>query len=128
MVDEFGFNISSIAKPQLTCNPNFFTPVIADISLSDVLYTNEPSTSTMKMDEDNYLNISNVSKTVLQKFNDEYESRLIAILRSTKEILLDDISYLLLPLDFSKFKFDVEFGRKAKSTDTVRIKNIIENM
>lgn len=116
---EFGFNISSIKSKQLFCMPNFSADIgiTVDMILSDVIYSPSEPKSTFNINDNKYLNLSNVSRTVLQCLDDEFETRIIGILRSTKEVPIEDISYLLVPLNFDNFIFDIEYGKKVKEKD-----------
>lgn len=128
LLAEYGFSVSCVKAKQLVCLPNYSTDIIVDLILSDVIYSNSEPVSTVCLNNDKLLNLSNVSRTVLQHYNDEFETRMIGILRSTKEICIADISYLLVPLDFSKFELKLEFGNKVNTevrTEYIRFLNNI---
>lgn len=129
IIGEFGFNVSSIIQDKLCCKANFSTDIIVDLILTDVLYSKHTTEATINMEEGRWLNLSNISRTVLTKFIDEEETRVIGVLRSTKEVCMDNILHLLLPLDFEKIQ--VEFGAKVNEEDkrdiTDRINYIRQN-
>lgn len=132
LIYNFGFGISSVKKSEICLNCNFHTCVVVELILSDVIYNtkdkSEKKEINIDVDTNKYLNLSSVSRTVLTKFNDEFETRIIAILRSVSEVSVDEISYLLIPLDFNKFEMEIEFGHKLKQKDKNRINQLIKDM
>lgn len=117
---KFGFNLSLLRCPKVTCIPNMQTECILDIKLTDVTYeeTQQDISCVNKM-----LNISNVSNSVIPKFSDEYETRTIGVLRSTHTVILKKIDYILLPIKLENIK--LHFGRKVKHSDKEKFNNIL---
>lgn len=128
LLAEYGFSVSCVKAKHFVCQPNYSTDIIVDLILSDVIYSNSEPVSTVCLNNDRLLNLSNVSRTVLKHFNDEFETRMIGILRSTKEICVADISYLLVPLDFSKFELNLEFGNKVKTEVRSKYISLLNNI
>ncbi len=125
LICKFGFSVSNTKAKQLTTSPNFSTNIITELILSDVKYSNLEPQSTVDINNENYLNLSNVSRIVLQKYADEFETRVIGILRSVKGTTIEDISYLLVPLNLDKYPLNIEYGRKVSKNEKDNIQNML---
>lgn len=123
---EFGFNISSFSKHQLTCDPNIFTDVIVDVSITDVVYSDLIKDSNIIIENDNHLNLSTMSKTVVNKFQDQEETRCVAALRSAHEMQLCDIDHLIVPLSFVQPRLSIEFGNRVSDAEKKEIDFLLE--
>lgn len=117
LIAELGFCVSLINSRNIFSVSNFNTDVVVDLLLSDVDYTNVSPDSTFKAGDKRFLNLSNFSRTVLQTFASEFETRIICILRSTRENMMDEIDHLLIPIDFSRCSINLIFGKKVKPTE-----------
>ncbi|WP_097006475.1 hypothetical protein [Lacrimispora amygdalina] len=125
LINKFGFNVSSTRSDKFTVSQNIYTDVIVDLILSDVIYKQQMPDS---MINQNYLNISSVSQTVLTSYSDESETRIIGILRSVKEKYLEDISYLLAPINFNNFELEVKFGELAETSKKAKIEQLLNKL
>lgn len=114
-IEELGFSISKAKYPSWTCNPNRVTSPIVEIQLSDVEYANTSAESTVFMNQQAALNLSTVSTTVPNRFYDEHETRVKGILRSTREVHIDRISYLLVPIKLEYM--NLNFGDKVREEE-----------
>ena len=121
LLAELGFGISSVLRPAITLNPNYFTDIVADISLTDLDYSGTNQSSIL-CDGIPMLDISSVSKQVEGTYMNEKEIRIVAVLRGTKSVELSEaISHLDIPLDFSKCGIEIKFGKKVSTSDKIRI-------
>ena len=116
--EKLGFSISSVLTHSFTCNPNYFTKPIVDISLSDIDYVGSINPSHVQIDGNKVLNITSVSTEVPDIYRDECETRVRGILRCTNEICMNRLSYLLVPI---RLKYmSVCFGEKVCNEDIER--------
>lgn len=128
LVDEYGFY--NVLTMEFRNVPNKSSRIVVELNLLDVEYTQKEEAITYTCDnaetEHSFqLDISNVSRDVPVTFADEYETRLIGILRSVKPINTQkDISYLLVPIDFSRvtleFGCNVDEGRKRTYNEKLK--------
>ena len=123
---EFGFSISSVKHEGITCNPNQFTQPIVDIILTDIAYTDCPKSSSVRIEDIRVLNLSNVSTEVPMRFWDEYETRVIGILRSTTAVNMKAISYLLIPIKLKYVK--LTFGKRVCKEDRERYLSLLTRL
>lgn len=123
----FGYYSSSAKESRLFADVKHSSEVVARLILSDVEYAKSIPNSLIYVGDKKGLNISTVSCTVLDRFINENETRIIGILQSTHRVELADISYLLLPLDFNSSKITVEFGELCKSEDKKLIRELFNN-
>ena len=109
-----GYNISCTKTDHLLCSPNHLTDPILDISLSamkpEVFFT-----SSLNNDSIDCLNLLDVSTKIPSKYSSECEVRAKGILRSTKRIDLERISYFLVPIRFDRVS--LSFGKKVQKND-----------
>lgn len=127
MIGKFGFNKSSVLKSNMCCKPNVFTQPIVDVILTDInYYTQEPKDNVVSIGDNNALNLSTVSSYVPIKLADENETRMIGILRSTHEILMEKIAYLLVPIKLKDIK--LHFGKKVNEKDQQYYFNLLQQL
>lgn len=111
---------SSISKMNQICcdwSVNLHSRIIADIVLTDVQYDSQPWNSLQNIEGNKCLDLSTVARTVLGEYEDENETRMIAILRSVSEESIQKLSHLLIPLDFKKFELDIKYGKYVSEED-----------
>ncbi|MFV0550491.1 MAG: hypothetical protein ACK5L6_01025 [Anaerorhabdus sp.] len=126
---EFGFSISEqINNSRLSCDPNFFTKPIVDIILTDAIYRKNLKKPILKYRNFEYLNLSEISRQVVDNYKWQDESRIIGILRTTETKVLEDISYIKMPLDFRNTKMYIKFGKRVSKVDRDEIINIINHL
>jgi hypothetical protein len=125
LINKYGFSITNTKSNQISISSKFNTDIKVELILSDVEYSHRIPNS---MVSEKYLNLSSVSKTVLTDFNDEFETRVIGILRSIKERYEEDIAYLLVPINFDNFKFEVKFGEQADAERRVQIEQLLNKL
>lgn len=120
-IAKFTPNISVFGKMFCNWNTHLHSDIVADIVLTDVHYDDKPLNSINNIEDKKYLNLSTVSRTVTSDYQKEYETRMISILRSTKEICIENIDYLLVPLNFNNFNIDISYGRKTNEDDRLKL-------
>lgn len=114
---QLGCTISSIIKGSKHISNSHNTNVIADTFLSDVEYGGRKPLSEITLEGKTGLNISDFSNQGAAEYHYQYETRIICCLRSTSKEILDDISYLLFPIDLSKFTLNITFNNDVADMD-----------
>lgn len=110
--DYFASSISCLGNC-FSYNSNLSSDIITEILLTDVNYDIKPLDTVYNINAQKYLDLSSISRVVKMDYEKEYETRMIAILRSTKPIAIKYLSYLLVPLDFRKVDLKITYGNKV---------------
>lgn len=101
----------------LCYNNNLSSDIISEIILTDVHYDIKPLNTVYNINTRKYLDLSSISRVVRMDYEKEYETRMIAILRSTKPINIEALSYLLVPLNFTKIELNITYGNKVSEKE-----------
>lgn len=128
LIDSFGFSIATYNSPKLFLCANYPTHIVVEVSLVDVSYTNDDPQPIIILDDTRCLLLTAASRIVLKKYETEYETRLIGILRSCQRQEIEDISYLLIPLDFRNPKCNITltYGKKVSRADKQILNQLLD--
>ncbi len=125
--------IAAYFATTLSCEGNLFcrvndklsSDIVAEIVLTDVDYDINPLQTVQQIDAKKYLNLSTISRIVRKDYEQEYETRMIAILRSTKPITIEELSCLLVPLNFNNVNFDIAYGSKVSDKEKRELESLV---